>query len=101
MSRAFPQLEMTPVYGLFHYLISLGYGMWFRGEVAGQENLPKDGAFLVAANHASFMDPPFVGCQIPRQLCFFARKTLWKRAWPLGGSMRSARFPWIATAVRT
>jgi 1-acyl-sn-glycerol-3-phosphate acyltransferase len=78
MSRAFPQLEMTPVYGLFHYLISLGYGMWFRGEVAGQENLPKDGAFLVAANHASFMDPPFVGCQIPRQLCFFARKTLWK-----------------------
>ncbi len=78
MSRAFPQVEMEPVYGFFHYLTTVVYGMAFRGEVIGQENLPVDGAFLIAANHASFIDPPVVGSMVARQLCFFARKTLWK-----------------------
>ena len=78
MSRAFPQVEMEPVYGLFHYLTTVIYGLAFRGEVFGQENLPRDGAFLIASNHASYIDPPVVGSLVPRQLCFFARKTLWK-----------------------
>ena len=79
MSRAFPQVEMEPVYGFFHYLAGFVYGAWFRGEVTGLENLPATGAFLVAANHASFIDPPIVGALVPRQICFFARKTLWKK----------------------
>ena len=78
MSRAFPQIEMEPLYGFFHYLTTVIYGMAFRGEVSGQENLPADGAFLIASNHASFIDPPVVGYMVPRQICFFARKTLWK-----------------------
>lgn len=78
MSRAFPQVEMEPVYGLFHYLTVTIHGIAFRGQVFGQENLPAKGAFLIASNHASFMDPPVVGSMVPRQLCFFARKTLWK-----------------------
>lgn len=78
MSRAFPQVEMEPVYGFFHYLTTVIYGIAFRGVVAGQENLPADGAFLIASNHASYIDPPVVGSMVPRQLCFFARKTLWK-----------------------
>lgn len=78
MSRAFPQVEMTPVYGLFHYLATVIYGIAFRGQVLGQDNLPATGAFLIAGNHASYMDPPVVGSVVPRQLCFFARKTLWK-----------------------
>lgn len=78
MSRAFPQVEMEPLYGFFHYLTTVVYGIAFRGEVIGQEYLPADGAFLIASNHASFIDPPVVGSMVPRQLCFFARKTLWK-----------------------
>ena len=78
MSRAFPQVEMSPVYGIFHYAFSVFYGMFFRGDVIGVENLPATGGFLVAANHASFFDPPFIGCQVPRQIAYFARKTLWK-----------------------
>jgi 1-acyl-sn-glycerol-3-phosphate acyltransferase len=69
---------MEPVYGFFHYLTTVVYGIAFRGVVAGQENLPTDGAFLIASNHASYIDPPVVGSLVPRQLCFFARKTLWK-----------------------
>lgn len=78
MSRAFPQVEMDLIYGCFHYLSTVIYSMAFRGEVVGQENLPATGAFLIASNHASFIDPPVVGSAVPRQLCFFARKTLWK-----------------------
>ena len=78
MSYTFRQVEMQRVYGFFHYLSSVVYGMFFRGEVAGLENLPQSGSFLIAANHASFLDPPFIGSQVPRQIAYFARKTLWK-----------------------
>ncbi len=78
MNRAFPQLGMDPVYGFSHYLVAMIYGMFFRGDIAGLENLPQQGAFLLAANHASFLDPPFIICLVPRQIASFARKTLWK-----------------------
>jgi 1-acyl-sn-glycerol-3-phosphate acyltransferase len=44
--------------------------------------LPKTGGHLVAANHASHLDPFILGSQIPRQVTFFARKTLWKPGFP-------------------
>jgi 1-acyl-sn-glycerol-3-phosphate acyltransferase len=68
---------MDPLYGICHYLITLIYDAFFRGEVVGLENIPKEGPFLVASNHASHLDPPAVGCHIPRQMAFFARKSLW------------------------
>ena len=77
MSEAFPQARMTPIYGVCHYLIRVAFDTFFRGEVAGLENIPASGAFLVAANHASHLDPPLIGSHVPRQMCFFARKTLW------------------------
>ena len=78
MSQTPDQLRMTPFYGFFHYLAASIHGMWFRGEVAGTENFPTDGPFLIASNHASHLDPPVVGCHVPRQMRFFARKSLWK-----------------------
>ena len=78
MSDAFPQANMTPIYGVCHYAIAVTFDMFFRGEVAGVEHLPKSGAFLIAGNHASHLDPPMIGSQVPRQMCFFARKTLWR-----------------------
>lgn len=77
MSHAFPQVEMQPVYGICHYLLGECYDTLFRGEVVGTENLPAKGGFLLAANHASFFDPPFIGSKVPRQIAYFARKTLW------------------------
>lgn len=76
--EAFPQTGMDPLYGFCHYMIRCAHQAIFRGEVAGLENLPADGAFLVASNHASHLDPPFIGAVMPHQLAFFARKSLWK-----------------------
>ncbi len=78
MSRAFPQMQMQPVYGLCHYVLRVMFDLFFRGDVVGVENVPKRGGFLLAANHASFLDGPMIGCQISRQVAYFARKTLWK-----------------------
>jgi 1-acyl-sn-glycerol-3-phosphate acyltransferase len=71
-------LKMEPMYGFCHYVLRQVYGMFFRGEVRGVEHLPRTGGFLIASNHASHLDPPFVGCQVQLQIAFFARKTLWK-----------------------
>ncbi len=78
MSRLYTQAEMEPAYGFFHYLAIVTYDIFFRGEVTGLENLPTEGSFLIAANHASFLDPPLIGSQVQRQIAYFARKTLWK-----------------------
>ncbi len=88
MSEAFPQVRMTPLYGVCHYAVRVAYDLCFRGEVGGVENLPKSGPFLIAANHASHLDPPMIGSHVPRQMCFFARKTLWSgrlASWWLDG----------------
>lgn len=88
MQRRHSQGEMDFLYGICHYVITVLYDSAFRGEVVGLENLPKTGPFIVASNHASHLDPPAVGCHIPRQLAFFARKTLWKggfATWWLNG----------------
>jgi len=78
MSSAFPQVEMQRVYGFCHYVVRVVFDMFFRGEVIGAGNLPPRGGFLLAANHASFLDPPMIGCHISRQIAYFARKTLWR-----------------------
>lgn len=81
-------LKMEPLYGICHYVLRQIYAMFFRGEVRGTEYLPTRGAFLIASNHASHLDPPFVGCQVGKQMAFFARKTLWKpglASWWLDG----------------
>lgn len=71
------QLEMTPFYGFFHYLARGIHQAFFRGEVVGAGHVPASGPFLIAANHASNLDPPLVGCQVARQMRYFARRTLW------------------------
>ncbi|MSU65307.1 MAG: 1-acyl-sn-glycerol-3-phosphate acyltransferase [Opitutus sp.] len=73
---------MEPVYGFFHYLSANLSDICFRGEVAGVENLPRHGGFLVAANHASHLDPFIIGSRLPQQVTFFARKTLWTPGLP-------------------
>lgn len=82
MSRGYAHLEMEPVYGFCHAIIEMIHDGCFRGDTAGLENLPARGGYIVAANHASHLDPPIVGLHLPRQVCFFARKTLWKPGFP-------------------
>ena len=78
MSHDYRQVEMPLVYGISHYGGYVGYNMFFRGEVSGRDNLPKTGPYIVASNHASYLDPAVVGVHLPRAIRVIARKTLWK-----------------------
>ncbi|MEM6910655.1 MAG: lysophospholipid acyltransferase family protein [Verrucomicrobiota bacterium] len=58
----------------------------FRRKVLHRERIPKTGAFIVASNHGSYLDPPLVGSCFSGDMHYFARKTLWKKgfmAWLL------------------
>ncbi len=50
----------------------------FPGDAAGVEHIPRKGPFILAANHTSFFDPPAIGRLVPREICYFARKSLFK-----------------------
>lgn len=42
----------------------------------GRENIPKNGGFIIASNHASNLDPEIIGSAIPRVLSFMAKEEL-------------------------
>jgi len=69
---------MNAYYWFSHNIVRVVYDGFFRGDIQGEENLPERGPFLLAANHQSHLDPPFVGAPVPHEIAFFARKTLWK-----------------------
>src|SRR5688572_4700354 len=44
-----------------------------RPTVIGLENVPKEGPFIVAPNHLSFLDSVIVQALMPRPVAFFAK----------------------------
>ena len=55
-------------------ILRLGFGL----EVRGQNHVPTSGGFLLACNHASYLDPPVLGSACPRRVAFMARWTLYR-----------------------
>ena len=78
MNPGFPQMRMDFAYGFFHFGMSALCDIHFRTAGSGVEHVPRHGGFIVAASHASLLDPPIVGAMVPRQTSAFARRTLWK-----------------------
>ena len=69
---------MTLFYKTVCFLFYTYYRLFHRFQIEGLENVPKEGAFLLASNHLSFLDPPALGCRLPRNLHYFARDSLFK-----------------------
>lgn len=64
----------------------------FRFRVEGQDLVPKRGGVLVAANHASYLDIPFLGGGLRRRAAFLGRQDLF----PTPGIHRLCRWlGWI------
>ncbi len=78
--------KFPPFYRLVWHVARAFMQVAGRAEAVGVENVPRTGAFLLASNHASFLDPLLAGCFLPRPICYFARKDLWDTkplAWAL------------------
>ena len=65
------------IYWLSQALIKAVYDTLFSGEISGKANPLPNGPCIIAVNHASHFDPPLIGGNLPRQLTYLARKTLW------------------------
>lgn len=65
-------------YALAKLVCWLVFRVGFGLEVQGQAHVPRRGAFLLASNHLSFLDPPVVGVACPRRLWFLARADLFE-----------------------
>jgi 1-acyl-sn-glycerol-3-phosphate acyltransferase len=65
--------------------------LFFGLGVYGRENVPQSGGLVVASNHISWYDPPLVGCVLPREVRYMAKKELFEKQ-----PMR-----WLAVALRS
>ncbi len=63
----------------------LFFHCYFRGSVHHVEHVPRHGAFILASNHASFLDPTMVGQALRQEICFLARKSLFRN--PIVGAI--------------
>ena len=50
--------------------------LFFRFRTEGVQHFPMTGGVIVAANHASYLDIPLLGCAIPRRVFFFRKGNL-------------------------
>src|SRR4030095_31967 len=67
---------MNPVYFLGWCFFRFLYSILFRWKVFNADRVPKSGPVILAANHASFLDPPLVGAALKRQINYLARENL-------------------------
>lgn len=65
-------------YWLARFLCWLFCVVYFRFRVHGRENVPENGALILAGNHQSFLDPVFCGISVKRHLTYVARDSLWR-----------------------
>ena len=60
----------------------------WRLRIENADRVPRTGGLIIAANHVSYADPPFIGAAIPRVAYFLAKEELFRN--PLFGRLIAA-----------
>jgi 1-acyl-sn-glycerol-3-phosphate acyltransferase len=63
-------------YAFSKVVVTLVLRTLWRMRVEGAQHVPREGPLIVVANHVSYFDPPVLGCALPRELHFMAKKEL-------------------------
>jgi len=85
---------MNPVYYCGWRFFRTAYKLYCRAEWFNAERVPATGPVILAANHASIIDPPLVGTGLTRGISYLARESLF-RFWGVGWVLRN----WDAVPV--
>lgn len=67
---------MNPLYRLCWILVRSFMIVFCRLKILGAENVPAEGGMILASNHVSAVDPPFLGSSINRPLFYMAKREL-------------------------
>lgn len=58
-------------------ILRTGYGLFWRRQVIGHENVPREGPVILVGNHQSFLDIPLMAIAVDhRHVAFAARRSL-------------------------
>lgn len=68
--------EMPFLYKLGWWFFRASFRFYFGWRVYNPERVPLEGPVILAANHASFIDPPLVGSGVTRAINYLARENL-------------------------
>lgn len=72
-------------YRLAWSFFRLAFAVYFRLRALHPERVPRQGACILAANHASYVDPPLVGVGVKRHVSMLARQSLFR--FPVFGAL--------------
>lgn len=66
------------LYAILQILFRLYFKLLFRAEIVGKEHVPQEGPLILAANHMSNWDPPFLACFLSRSVSYMAKQELFE-----------------------
>ncbi|MBI5574539.1 MAG: 1-acyl-sn-glycerol-3-phosphate acyltransferase [Elusimicrobia bacterium] len=69
---------MNCLYWLGWLISKIIFSTVYRREITGLGNLPKNGSYIIVANHQSHADPPIIGSCISKPIYFIAKKELFE-----------------------
>ncbi len=71
--------ERDPFYFFCRFVVKHGFLRALGGiQVLHTHRLPQEGPAILAPNHSSFLDPPVVGCAVPRRVRYMAQHELFR-----------------------
>ena len=65
-------------YKILKVIFRFTFNLLFSPKVIGAENVPKEGAMIMAANHMSNWDPPLLATFLPRPVSYMAKIELFE-----------------------
>jgi 1-acyl-sn-glycerol-3-phosphate acyltransferase len=66
------------LYDLLKLVTRMVFRLFFGLRAIGADNVPREGAVLLASNHVSLLDPPAVGSGVARRLHYMAKAELFR-----------------------
>jgi 1-acyl-sn-glycerol-3-phosphate acyltransferase len=59
-------------------IVRTASAVYFRMRAVNVHQVPRTGPVILASNHVSYLDPPLIGCTLPRKIHSMARKSLFQ-----------------------